>query len=306
MKWIAIIVAAIATAGWQLSAARAQSVAATNPGARPGALVTARMVCDRAAVAPGETMRVGVLLTIAPGWHVYWRNSGDAGLATSVTWRLDKGWSPGELRWPLPERFADSAGQVTTFGYAQEVLLWAPLKVADSVTAGQKATVAMKVQWLVCDKDRCVPGQAELTEALPITGEDRADNGELFARWEARLPVDATGPESPVDATTGGAMADDSGVLTLSVHWKKPRGDTAVEVFPVAGAQVEASEAHAPAPGTADTDGWTMRVHVLRGEGPVPMVLPIVLVYQDSAGVRRGVTVNLPLGKKDKSTDRQP
>eukprot|EP01042_Synura_sphagnicola_P020361 gene20361-25838_t len=31
--------------------------------------------------APGKTVTIGLRQTIAPGWHTYWRNPGDAGEA---------------------------------------------------------------------------------------------------------------------------------------------------------------------------------------------------------------------------------
>src|SRR5262250_2054351 len=34
--------------------------------------------------APGRVARVGVLFTLDPGWHVYWRNPGEAGLPTRL------------------------------------------------------------------------------------------------------------------------------------------------------------------------------------------------------------------------------
>jgi hypothetical protein len=46
--------------------------------------VGARLVSDTASLEPGSTVRVGVLFEMEPGWHVYWKNPGDSGLATEV------------------------------------------------------------------------------------------------------------------------------------------------------------------------------------------------------------------------------
>ncbi len=45
-------------------------------------LVKAALVADTSAVAPGKSFTVGLLLRMAPGWHTYWKFSGDAGLPT--------------------------------------------------------------------------------------------------------------------------------------------------------------------------------------------------------------------------------
>ena len=42
----------------------------------------------------------------APEWHTYWKNPGDAGLATQLTWTSPEGVKVGETLWPRPERIA--------------------------------------------------------------------------------------------------------------------------------------------------------------------------------------------------------
>ena len=64
--------------------------------------LTAELVAQDTAVAPGGTVWVALRQQIEPGWHTYWRNPGDSGLATSVSWVLPKGVTAGELQWPTP------------------------------------------------------------------------------------------------------------------------------------------------------------------------------------------------------------
>lgn len=82
-------------------------------------------------------------LVHAPGWHTYWINPGDSGLATQL--------STGTLEFPAPERIV--AGPLTSFGYSGEVLLAARLP------AGVKTVTAT---WLEC-AEICIPGKAVLT-----------------------------------------------------------------------------------------------------------------------------------------------
>ena len=46
------------------------------------------LVSDVATVEPGEPFRLGVHLELEEGWHVYWKNPGDAGLETHITFSL--------------------------------------------------------------------------------------------------------------------------------------------------------------------------------------------------------------------------
>jgi thiol:disulfide interchange protein DsbD len=67
-------------------------------------LVTPSLISDVAAIQPGQKFRVGVLYRIEPGWHVYWKFSGDSGLPTKIAWQVPPGFKVGELQWPLPLR----------------------------------------------------------------------------------------------------------------------------------------------------------------------------------------------------------
>ncbi|HLX10429.1 MAG TPA: hypothetical protein VKY89_21450, partial [Thermoanaerobaculia bacterium] len=83
---------------WLLGAAReAAAVAspwATNPQSQVR-LITSELVAPR----HGE-LRLGIQYRLAPGWHVYWKNSGDAGFAPVVTFARAPGLAPPELLWP--------------------------------------------------------------------------------------------------------------------------------------------------------------------------------------------------------------
>ena len=42
-------------------------------------------------VAPGQPLWLGLQMTHQPGWHTYWKNPGDSGLPTELTWTLPEG-----------------------------------------------------------------------------------------------------------------------------------------------------------------------------------------------------------------------
>src|ERR1700722_15895266 len=78
--------------------------------------VRAELLANTSGVQAGKPFWLGVRLTIDPGWHVYWKNPGDAGLPTRVTFTLPNGFSAGPLRFPTPHRF-DQPGNIVAFGY---------------------------------------------------------------------------------------------------------------------------------------------------------------------------------------------
>src|SRR6476660_4787986 len=79
-------------------------------------LVAATLLCDRASIEAGKPFDVGVLLKIKPGWHVYWKNPGDSGIATSVDFKLPEGFSAGEAQFPVPQRI-EAPGGIVNYGY---------------------------------------------------------------------------------------------------------------------------------------------------------------------------------------------
>src|SRR5437879_2826474 len=78
--------------------ARAQSPRAAD-------LVKPQLLADTSAVQPGKAFRVGLLLRIAPNWHVYWKNPGDSGQAVSATFDLPAGFKASDLQFPVPTKF---------------------------------------------------------------------------------------------------------------------------------------------------------------------------------------------------------
>src|SRR5689334_12521666 len=100
------------TTGVSLTGVVALMAVLTAAGPAAGALpqernqIKATLLADVSAVRPGATFNVGVLLEIAPGWHVYWTNPGDSGLATEVKFQFPEGFKVGDLRYPTPSRFS--------------------------------------------------------------------------------------------------------------------------------------------------------------------------------------------------------
>ena len=84
-------------------------------------VVGIRLVAGVGAAAPGAPVTLGLTLRLPAGWHTYWKNPGDSGLAPRVTWALPSGSSITDPRWPTPRVFVAS-GEVT-YGYSGEVTL---------------------------------------------------------------------------------------------------------------------------------------------------------------------------------------
>src|SRR5215467_4798783 len=81
----------------------------------------ARLVLAADAARAGDTVMAGVHLKMDPGWHTYWRNSGQSGIPTSIDWELPKGITAGEIKWPVPDKRIETDvathSETVTYGY---------------------------------------------------------------------------------------------------------------------------------------------------------------------------------------------
>ena len=152
------------------------------------AYTTVELIAEVASLpaAGGETT-LGLSLRPKPGWHVYWRNPGDAGKEASVRWELPPGFAVGELRFPAPHVIP--FGDFVTYGFDGPVLLLAALEVPAGLRSGEPVAIRGRATWVVCDDALCVPEQADVTLTLPVgDGSDRAEHRPAFAEARQALP----------------------------------------------------------------------------------------------------------------------
>src|SRR5205809_2283584 len=188
-------------------------------------LVKAELLGDTNAVVPGKTFTVGLLLRMAPGWHTYWKFSGDAGLPTEWKSKLPPGWKIGGTQWPLRLRSIEP-GDIETYGYESEVLLM------QEITPPQKldnspVRLSADVNWLVCEKI-CIPGSATLQLELPTSTTSEAANTELFALYRRLLPQNW--PGSNVASASWSRTRSD---LRLKVTSETLANFPTVDLFPL-------------------------------------------------------------------------
>lgn len=135
--------------------------------------VVAHFKSDIGKLTTTEPFTLSVDLKMAPGWHTYYKEPGDAGMPTKIEWVLPAGFQASELIWPKPEKFNDSG--IVTYGYQKHVRLSAKITPPSTLPNSQFLSFTAKVKWLAC-KDLCVPGKAELTISLPIKAKHLAAN----------------------------------------------------------------------------------------------------------------------------------
>ena len=237
--------------------------------------ITVSLVSELSAAAPGSPFLIGLHLQPEKGWGTYWRNPGQAGLATRVRWQLPDGWHVGHLRWPYPERITVQG--VTSYGYHHDVLLLARVTPPETTAPKDRLRINADASWLAC-KRICVPGDGHFSLTLPIGRKPVKDDSssDLFQAARRQLPRDAGSWKSRLERHGN----------ELSVHISAPRplftGDARISFFPIESGVVSAEKP--PLVKRLDAKTLTIRLAPEKHEPAAIKQLPGVLVVHDSSG----------------------
>lgn len=180
---------------------------------------------DRAAD-PSAPFRMAFHIELEPGWHLYWANPGDAGLAPFVRWALPEGFEAGPLRHPVPEKTDDSG--IISFELESPVLLLFDITPAPA-QAGDGAWEASAVlEWMAC-KESCIIGETAAQITLPADDDSLLRGRALADALALRFPR----PLSEAGLSVASARAERTGADWLvEVVLSGPRAGEAVDFFP--------------------------------------------------------------------------
>ena len=147
-----------------------------------------------AAVAPGKTFNLSIVLKVQNGWKITaGKDSGDElpdSWPTTITVEPPSGWTTGKLKWPKAKEF-DVAGLKAT-GYSGTVTIEAPITPGSGAAPGEHP-IQVAINYQACDANICeMPtdlalsaqvnvgesGEAPTTVTTPPIDEEPAENGD--------------------------------------------------------------------------------------------------------------------------------
>jgi thiol:disulfide interchange protein/DsbC/DsbD-like thiol-disulfide interchange protein len=175
MKWLVALLFVVASLASSSPAMALESAPVSS------ARTVASLVTDTDAMRPGTPFRVALRLRLADGWHTYWKNPGDAGVAPELTLELPDDTTQSPIDWPTPRRVQE--GPVMTYAYTGDVLL----PVTLTTRGDAPATIRAHAQWLVC-KDICVPEEADFSLTLPLGLPAPSSQAPLFVAHDRTVP----------------------------------------------------------------------------------------------------------------------
>jgi thiol:disulfide interchange protein DsbD len=269
----------------------------TSAWAQFGALVTQSTVstpqvrAELVAYAPdgvraGTTFWIGLQLQHAPEWHTYWRNPGDAGLPTELSFTLPKGFELGPVLWPLPEKIA--VGRYTNYGFHKDVLLAVAVTVAPTYRAPghRQVLVQLRANWLACRLE-CLRQEGQFVLKLPTQGSFVAHKN-AFDWLLSQQPTQRLTPQRP-------AKFEDT-VLVSTLQGLPPEwAGKKLSVFPLNPELLESStDQHPKASQEWQGEVLSVRLPASTTRTESPQDISLLLVSGEGL-LRQGVEVSVPV-----------
>lgn len=244
--------------------------ASVSPGPQRTERIEAELVPMGAWVVPGSTAVVAIRQSIKPGWHTYWRNQGDSGGPTSLTWSLPAGVATGDILWPLPER--QRLQSLMNYGYSGAVFLPVTIVIPADAKPGRSLPLRVTAHFYVCSDEMCVPEDLDLALDLPL----REGAAPLDARFgQAIQDVVASAPR-PAGIEARAALSDGKLIVAASGGPLAGASPKWAYFFPFEGGVIDHAAAQS---GERGPQGLTLGVAAGRGlttgglTGPVSGVL---------------------------------
>jgi len=217
---------------------------------------------------PGKTVWVGLQLKHLPEWHTYWKNSGDSGQPTSLSWTLPAGVMAGDIAWPIPKKLP--IGDLANYGYDGTVLLPVPLTLTPDFKPSPispELEVRLQASWLVCRLE-CVPQEGAFVLRLPVKSSTALNAPDFQAAFKAA--------PQPLAGTSQIAIEGHRLNLSITGLPAAAQGKT-LDFFPEIPEVIETA-----AKWTQAWQGstWTASVPLATHRSASPATLPMVLVAE--------------------------
>jgi thiol:disulfide interchange protein DsbD len=193
-----------------------------DTGSRP---VSGELRATKPFFRPGATTVLALSLVPEPGWHTYWINPGEAGMAPAFSWTLPPGFEAEDVRWPVPERIEDAG--ITTLGYPGDITAFVRLRVSKTAPHS-RVRIRVGLDLLAC-RETCLPVSLALEcELVPRGGNVPDSSGEdkRFSAFRKKLPLNRSNWKVEARRTP------DSLVLVLAYAGTPPGAVEDVDFFP--------------------------------------------------------------------------
>ena len=195
--------------------------------------VEAELISEFTSVRPGRSFTVALKLKHDEGWHTYWKNPGDAGLPTEISWDLPDGFSAGSIQWPTPHQLPFQGG--INYGFEDTLLLLVDITAPENIT-GDEVRIAASVNWLMCEAV-CIPGNVDLSLLLPV----KIESPKIDERWGTAFSNTRQSLPRELSSWSVSAYLEDERVSLLITPGEEPQKNISDVYFYSEDAQIDAN-----------------------------------------------------------------
>ena len=126
----------------------------------------------------GSMLRLGLLFRLSKGWHIYWKNAGDAGSPPQLALTQPAHVTTSAFDWPAPDWFV--INRLGDYVLSGTVLLPFMASLPQAAPA-RGVDLHGSARWLVCSAVICIPQQASFSLHLPEGAASPSAETALFA-----------------------------------------------------------------------------------------------------------------------------
>jgi len=155
-----------------------------------GGRAVVELIADHSSANAGDTVWLALKLEMDPGWHVYWRNPGDAGLPPQIIWDDTVTAEFDEFAWPIPELLPVVPNQIMDYGYSDVVVL--PFEATLPADASGAVSFTGTADYLICE-EICIPETAPVSLDLSIGAPALGSDAREIMEWRSKTPTEFEG-----------------------------------------------------------------------------------------------------------------
>ena len=134
-------------------------------------------------------MLLGLNVNLSPGWKIYWKNPGEAGLPPILDTKKTKNINSAELLFPNPKRFVFFG--IETFGYDNQVIF--PI-IIDKIQQEKDVSGFLELNAQVCS-EICVPVRYNFDLSLL---QKNSTNLDKILKFYKKVPISLNKKESSI------------------------------------------------------------------------------------------------------------
>ena len=244
------------------------------------------LIAERDVAVPGETIYLALEKTIDEGWHVYWRNAGDAGLPPQIFWdapAFDDVTEGDEFIWPLPKLLPVVEGEIMDYGYDDQLTL--PFQLTIPEDAVGPITLSGIADYLICS-DVCIPETAPISLTIEV-GAEQVPNSDNAMKIAAALMA----APRPFEGEAAVVVNEGSLELSLAPTLADTLDAAEIRFFPYEHQIVHAAEQLV----SVGETGATLQLEA-NTRNPVEGALEGVIKVTEPGGMESGYIVSAPVG----------